>query len=524
MSQSSDFDAALAFSRFGLGSGPGGVAAVSDARSALHDEIKQGAPVPQGDGLRATPDLLADLVIYQQEKKMMRDAKSPDPAKPGQMAPDQTPDAMLNNGTRDMPYKGKRKAMQAHDQNMQGQNMQGVAPDVAPMAEQDMSLKAMKRAEAGKPEFNPIRDAALAEANARFNGTIKASPIGFNERLVMFWMNHFAVSLKKSQVVGVAAGAYEREAIRPHVFGRFYDMLLAVETHPVMLDYLDNQQSIGPDSQVNRQGKRGLNENLAREIMELHTLGVGSGYTQADVTSFAKVITGWTFARQARKGANPGEFAFYAQAHEPGPQTIMGKTYRQPGVDQGQAVLLDLSRHPATAKHIATKLARHFVADTPPPALVAKLADTFQKTDGDLAAVSQALVDAPESWMPQLTRFRSPLIYMSAVIRSTDLTLRPPVITQYLNNMGMPIWQPSGPNGYADTADAWASPEGLSSRLDVVSTLTTRGDLSKLDPRAFAQSRLGALLSDHTREAIARAETNSQGLSLAFLSPEFMRC
>ncbi len=485
MARSPDFDMALALSRFGLGAGVDGIAAAGgDARDGLMAEINAGAPVLPN--LKATPDLISDLVAYQQEVKQMRQAH-PTPAQPAQT--DALSPQMM--------------------QNMQ--DGMGSAPMAATQT----------RPAKNKPDVNPVRETDLQEIDARYNGSVKAARIGFNERMVMFWMNHFAVSLKKSQLCAITTGAYEREAIRPHVFGTFYDLVSAVETHPCMLEYLDNQQSIGPNSQANRNGKRGLNENLAREIMELHTLGVGSGYTQADVTAFAKVITGWTFNRQAQRGP-VGEFIFFRQAHEPGAQTIMGKRYDQDGVEQGQAVLRDLCRHPATATHIATKLARHFVADDPPPALVASLAQRFRDTDGDLGEVSKTLLDAPEAWTPALTKMRSPNEYMCALIRATGVTLKPYAITSSLNNMGQALWQPSGPNGYPDTVAAWASPEGLAARMEVVSALAHRADPS-VDPRPFAESHLGALLSDPTRDAIARAETYPQGLSLVFLSPEFMR-
>ena len=173
------------------------------------------------------------------------------------------------------------------------------------------------------------------------------------------------------------AGAYEREAIRPHVLGRFADLLAAVESHPAMLFYLDNVQSMGANSIAGINRDKGLNENLAREILELHTLGVRSGYSQADVTSFANVLTGWTWIDPGADPDHGGEFLFNKRLHEPGDQIVLGKHYPGGGVDQGRAVLADLARHPATAQHIALKLARHFVADEPPPSLVAKLAKTF---------------------------------------------------------------------------------------------------------------------------------------------------
>jgi uncharacterized protein (DUF1800 family) len=478
MAQSPSFDMALALSRFGLGAGADGIAAAgTDAREGLLAEIAAGAPVLPG--LKATPDLIADLETYQQEVRRLR-AANPAPAP----APSDAMSAM-------------------------------------PAMPGGMDAAAPPRPAKVKPDFNPIRDTEAAEIDARYNGSVKQARIGFNERLVMFWMNHFAVSVKKNELCRITTGAYEREAIRPYVFGKFHDMVHAVETHPCMLEYLDNAQSIGPNSPANRNGKRGLNENLAREIMELHTLGVGSGYTQADVTSFAKVITGWSFNRRPERGPI-GQFIFNRQAHEPGVQTVLGKRYAQEGAAQGEAVLRDLCRHPATATHIATKLARHFVADDPPPALVARLAQTFRDSDGDLAEVSKTLVGAPEAWSPALNKVRSPNEYMCALIRATGVTLKPGAITGALTNMGQALWQPSGPNGYPDTVAAWASPEGMAARMEVVSALAHRADPS-LDPRAFAESHLGDLMSEHTRDAIAHAETHPQGLSLAFLSPEFMR-
>ena len=502
MAQSPDFDMALALSRFGLGSGPDGIAAAGrDAREGLKAEIAAGAPVLPG--LKATPELLAELVTYQREVKAMRQA---DPA--------QSPASQ--------PAQGDAMSPQMM------QNMQSTTGQTPMEAPADPMTRANGRPgkTADKPDNNPIRDTDQAEVDARYNGSVRRATIGFSERLVMFWMNHFAVSVKKNQVCRITTGAYEREAIRPHIFGTFFDLTYAVETHPCMLEYLDNAQSIGPGSMANRKGQRGLNENLAREIMELHTLGVGSGYSQTDVTAFAKVITGWTFARNDQRGygqgGGAGRFYFNDRAHEPGAQTIMGKTYRQDGVEQGQAVLRDLCRHPATATHIATKLVRHFVADDPPLALVARLAQRFRDTDGNLGEVSKALIEAPEAWTPTLAKMRSPNEYLCALIRATGVTLKPGIITGALTNMGQALWQPSGPNGYPDTVAAWASPEGMAARLEVVSALSHRLDPS-LDPRAFAESRLGGLLSEHTRDAIAHAETHPQGLSLVFLSPEFMR-
>ncbi len=183
-----------------------------------------------------------------------------------------------------------------------------------------------------------------------------------SKQLVAFWSNHFCISANKGELARIWAGAFEREAIRPHVLGRFGDMLKAVEQHPAMLFFLDNQQSIGPESRAGLNRKRGLNENLAREIMELHTLGVHGGYTQEDVTSLARIITGWTFAGREGRLGSPGTFAFNANAHEPGPQKLLGKTYEDTGLGQGEAALADIAHHPSTARFVATKFVRHFVA------------------------------------------------------------------------------------------------------------------------------------------------------------------
>jgi uncharacterized protein (DUF1800 family) len=369
---------------------------------------------------------------------------------------------------------------------------------------------------------NPAQEIFLAEVDARFNGTMREPVIGFGERLAMFWANHFAVAVGKGAEVRITAGAFEREAIRPHIFGRFEDMLLAVESHPAMQIFLDNQQSVGPASQASGHGKRGLNENLAREIMELHTLGVDGGYTQRDVTSFANIITGWTVARPGNQFGAPGNFAFNENAHEPGAHTVLGITYHDNGVRQGRAVLRDLALRPATAHHIALKLARYFVADAPPPNLVASLAATFTQTRGDLAAVYQTLIASDEAWNPTLVKIRSPLEYLVALLRASGERPKPNLIAGALNAMGQPLWNPSGPNGFADTVDAWASSEGLGTRIEVAN-LVANATPGRADPRRFASETLGALLSRDTEQAISRAETKAQAVAIAFLCPEFQR-
>lgn len=372
------------------------------------------------------------------------------------------------------------------------------------------------------PNFNLIGDRFRAEALARIQRA-HAPACGFVERLVAFWSNHFCISAIKGPGVRITAGAFEREAIRPHVLGGFADMLRAVEQHPAMLLYLDNAQSIGPNSRAGQNGRRGLNENLAREILELHTLGVGGGYTQGDVTSLARIITGWTLVGPMARLGEAGTFAFNTNAHEPGTHTLLKRAYVEDGVAQGERALADLARHPATAKFVATKLARHFIADEPPPALVAKLAKVFGETDGDLKALASALVSDDLAWSTPLTKIRSPYEFL---IASSRLFARAPEQPQrYLGSlalMGAPLWQPPGPNGFADTNFAWATPNGMKARLEISNQIAKRlGNL--IDPEAALDATAGAAASADLRQAIGRAESREQAIALVLMSPEFQR-
>jgi uncharacterized protein (DUF1800 family) len=357
----------------------------------------------------------------------------------------------------------------------------------------------------------------LQEAKARFDAALSAE-IGFVERLVWFWSNHFCVSADKGPVRSLC-GAFEREAIRPHVRGKFADMLLAVETHPAMLLYLDNAQSIGPHSFAGQRRSKGLNENLAREIMELHTIGVRSGYSQADVTNFAKVITGWSIV--ALRQEFGGVFTFNERLHEPGAERIMGQDYGESGFEQGRAVLLTLARSPATAKHIASKLARHFVADEPPLSLVDGLAKRFRDTDGDLMEVSRMLVTAPEAWHAPPSKLRRPSEWLVNSLRALNLT--PPDVRPFLqaqNMLGEPLWRPPAPNGFSDESAPWM--DGLAQRLDIANNLSRRvGEF--IDPDGVASRALGPLLSKETKQTIALAESRPQAITLLLMAPEFQR-
>jgi uncharacterized protein (DUF1800 family) len=516
-----DSQAALvALNRFGLGARGGAsgdfINAASDPRGFVKAELNR----PNGvllevPGLLATPALGQAVFAYQFEIKQAREAA----AKSGAPAPaDGAPTPAADD-------KAQKRGLSL---NM-AMDMAAPMP-AAKVAEKPGAIPAMAAAEAMQPNaakpapqpLNVIQKTFRAEALARFQRAMIAD-CGFVERLVAFWSNHFCISANKGELARIWAGSFEREAIRPYVLGRFGDMLKAVEQHPAMLFFLDNQQSLGPDSRAGQNRKRGLNENLAREIMELHTLGVGSGYSQDDVTSLARIITGWTFVGREGKLGPPGSFVFNANAHQPGAQKLLGRIYQPDGVAQGEAALADIARQPATAKFIATKFVRHFVADDPPPVLVTRLRDVFLRSDGDLKALATALLDSNEAWQAPLTKVRSPYEFLVASDRL--LARVPDDPGRYLgslNLLGQPLWSPSGPNGFPDTNAAWAAPEGMKLRLDIAAQISSRL-ADSIDPRDLLELVAADAASSETRRTVERAETRQQALALLLMSPEFQR-
>jgi uncharacterized protein (DUF1800 family) len=297
-------------------------------------------------------------------------------------------------------------------------------------------------------------------------------------------------------------------------------MVRAAEGHPAMLLYLDNAQSIGPNSVAGVNRDKGLNENLAREILELHTLGVRTVYTQTDVTNLAKVLTGWTVLPTVSNPDHGGEFVYVRRAHEPGVQTVVGKNYEDTGTGQGRAVLADLARHPATARHVATRMVRHFIADDPPPVLVEKLEQRFLDTDGDLKEVAKALINAPESWVPEQAKIKRPAEWLVAALRATGLPGDIVRLTRGMALLGQPLWRPPAPKGFSDDNAAWL--DGVAQRLDVANSFSQRVAES-LDPGAIADAALGPLASVETRRAIAGAESKPQALTFVLMAPEFQR-
>jgi uncharacterized protein (DUF1800 family) len=513
-----DSQAALvALNRFGFGARGGAsgdfVNAASDPRGFVKTELSR----PNGvllevPGLLSTPALGRAVFAYQFEIQQARDAAAPaTETNPVQPATDpKAPRRNLSLNSIATDISGKEPPMPAAEN---GRANAVVVPAEAPQAD---------AAKLPPQPLNIIQKTYRAEALARLQRAVIAD-CGFVERLVVFWSNHFCISANKGGLARMWAGSFEREAIRPHVLGRFSDMLKAVEQHPAMLFFLDNQQSLGPESRAGENRKRGLNENLAREIMELHTLGVGGGYSQDDVTSLARIITGWTFAGRLGQLGTPGTFVFNANAHQPGAQRLLGKIYENNGVAQGEAALADIARHPSTAKFIATKFVRHFVADDPPPALVARLQDVFRKSDGDLKALASALLDSDEAWQTPLTKVRSPYEFLVATGRL--LGRNPEEPGRYLgglNVLGQPLWSPPGPNGFPDTNAAWAAPEGMKLRLDISAQVASRL-ADSIDPRDLLELVAADAASPETRWTIERAESRQQALALLLMSPEFQR-
>jgi uncharacterized protein (DUF1800 family) len=366
---------------------------------------------------------------------------------------------------------------------------------------------------------NPVQEYFRAGVATAFD-ILLATDTPFRERLVWFWLNHFTVSVRGGNGVTAFVGTYLRDAIRPHVTGRFADMLRAVIRHPAMLAYLNNAISFGPNSPAGQRQKRGLNENLARECLELHTITPASGYTQADVTSFARILTGWSIATDKE----PQGFIFRPNAHEPGSKTLMGMTFPQ-GELGGEQALAWLAGHPATMRSLATKLVRHFVADTPPPRAVATIEAVLTRTHGDLKAASLALLDLPEAWTPQ-TKMRTPFDYLTAVIRAVDppsplWEVFRPGANYVLTNLGQGIHNAPFPIGWPDTAAEWAAPEAMLRRVDWAFSISAR--LNALDPVATADNALGPLLPPATRDQIARAGSHREAMTLLLASPQFQR-
>ena len=461
------FTPAIAANRFGLGATPGELARIAgDPRGWLDAQLPQPPPVLAEAGLQRSDEIISQLLSLRRELRAAR------------MMPADSPAA---------------------------------------------AAAVMKLPQLYRPIY-------AAEVGARFRqATTTERP--FLERVTRFWTNHFAVSVDKAVVMGLA-GALEREAIRPNVLGTFTDLLLAVEQHPAMLLYLDNYLSAGPNStsarRLERRGaarRAGINENLAREAMELHTLGVGGGYTQQDVTTFAQVISGWSIGGEGGRfaGGAPGRFVFRPELHEPGAQTVLGKRYPGGGVEQGEAVFRDLATRPATARFVATKLARHFVADDPPTGLITRVAHAFSSSGGDLPTVYRALTASPECWSEPLAKYKTPSDYIISAFRGLGLAApqgRGAIAS--FDALGQRTYSPGSPAGWPDRSDDWNGASALMKRIEWADALGQRVG-ARRDALALAPELLGATLGTATRATVAHASSAAQALTLLLVSPEFLR-
>lgn len=478
MSSSAKAEAVLALHRFGMGPRPGSIAAIgADPRGALIAELERASAseiaIP---GLSSAKAFRAVTDAYAKRQAKAIVAKKEQDAKRAQMA--------------------EASSM-----------MEGAAQGTGEMA-QKIAAEAIP---------DPGRQIYLEEARIRTEAAFGAE-IGFVERLVWFWSNHFCVSADKIRSM---SGAYEREAIRPHVLGRFTDLLLAAEGHPAMLFYLDQTVSMGANSIAGINRTRGLNENLAREILELHTLGVRSGYTQDDVIAFANVVTGWTLVPPNDNPEHGGEFTFNPRLHEPGAQKVLGKSYEDETVEQGRAVLRDLAAQGATATHVATKLACHFVADTPPPALVERVAKVFIDTGGDLKEVAKAMVLSEEAWTQPVSKLKRPGEWVVGMVRAAGGTkANPKRFTDGQALLGEPLWRPPSPKGFPDDEASWI--DGVGRRLDIANNFAERVS-DRVDPQDLIENVLGSCVSDEAKQAVGRAESRQQALALLFMSAEFQR-
>jgi uncharacterized protein (DUF1800 family) len=479
MSSSAKAEAVLALHRFGMGPRPGSIAAIeSDPRGALIAEL---------DRPSATEIAASSLPSSAKAYRAVTDANAKRQAR-----------AIIAKKEQD----AKRQQM-AEAASM----TEGTAPGSDEMA--------AKTAAETIPD--PGRAIYLEEARVRIAAAL-GTEIGFVERLVWFWSNHFCISANKIRSM---SGAYEREAIRPNVLGRFTDLVLAAEGHPAMLFFLDQTISMGANSTAGINRTRGLNENMAREILELHTLGVRTGYTQDDVIGFANVLTGWTLVPPGDNPEHGGEFTFNPRLHEPGAQKVLAKSYEDETVEQGRAVLRDLATQPATATHVATKLARHFIADAPPPALVESMAKTFLDTGGDLKEVARTMLSTSEAWSGPPAKLKRPGEWVVGMVRAAGLTQADPArFTDGQALLGEPLWRPTSPKGFPDDEASWI--DGMGRRLDVANNFAERLS-GQVDPQDVIETVLGSSVSPEVKQAVGRAESRQQALVLLFMSAEFQR-
>ncbi|WP_281857742.1 DUF1800 domain-containing protein [Litoreibacter halocynthiae] len=379
--------------------------------------------------------------------------------------------------------------------------------------------KAYKQA---RRELNLHLEGALAPLLSRSITTEQP----FRERLTRFWADHFTV-VGKNNLTRNAVPSYIEETIRPQITGRFSDLLKAVMTSPMMLDYLDQNSSVGPNSR-GAKGRRGLNENLARELLELHTLGVGGAYTQGDVRQLAELLTGMT--TEISRG-----FVFRPKIVEPGAETVLGQSYGggPPAVEDVMAFLDNVALHPDTVRHISRKLAVHFTSDRPDEGMIADMADAYAATGGELMAVYEAMLHHPFAWSSFGQKVKQPVDFIVSAMRVLEV---PPTSLRQLNRskrrayvtgpmtaMGQQWFRPGGPDGWPEEAEAWVTPQGLAARIQWAMAAPSAIFRSLPDPRSFVVAALGDVADEKVTFAARAAETRREGVGLILASPAFQR-
>ncbi|MCM2474675.1 DUF1800 domain-containing protein [Rhizobium sp. CG5] len=394
-----------------------------------------------------------------------------------------------------------------------------------------------------------------ADCEARIAQAV-LSPNGFHERLASFWTNHFAISTFKSPLMRIMVPGFEAEVIRPLLKGRFAELVRAVSLHPAMLIYLDQPQSTGPNSAIGLEKGKGINENFARELIELHTLGVQGGYHQTDVRQAAFVLSGLAINLETM------QVRFRDRWAEPGTFTVLGQTYggEMRGMDDCLDLFDDLCSHPSTAKHICRKLAVHFVSDEPPQALVDEMVAAWTRSDGDLTRVYQAMVHHPAAWENPGAKIKLPFDYIVSSLRAfdadeamlfgsaTEVTVAEPqgmamaiapngmqpapppaapatklqVGVNLLRRMGQQIWAPPSPAGFEDDSASWMNANQLTERIGWARRLASSLGKDR-DPRAFAKMALADAARDETIHIVGQAPSKEIGIALVLASPEFNR-
>jgi uncharacterized protein (DUF1800 family) len=489
-------EGAIAANRFGLGARPGEIArAGGNPKAWLMDQLN--GPAPQPAPLDGKPFANAGALVAEEQAYKL--------------------DRFMHKGGKD---KAARKLARLDKKEQK-------ASGAAPMADQAMSGQdAMDDASPKEPKQGGgnIRKQEYGEEMEARLALGFSTDRPFAERLARFWSNHFTVSAAHHKTL-MFLGDYEREAIRPNINGSFEDMLFAVCMHPAMQVYLDNWRSIGPSSMAAKRSGKGLNENLGRELMELYTLGVDGGYTQADVIAMAKLLTGWSVYE-----GHPNGFGYYDMRHEPGPITLRGKTYPA-GWDGSVAAIKDLAHDPATARHISTKLAAHFIADAPPADSVARLEKTFKDTGGNLHALSETLVKDPNAWHPQPKKMRTPVEFLTASMRVVGWPLLRDderKVKQLRRSLAavklmgeVPFAAPS-PKGWPDESYAWSGADGLMDRIEWAKDFGAALGPSA-NAAALAETGLGPLLRPETKSVMAKAGSPGEAVALLLVSPEFQR-